>query len=427
MMTDPNAVQASRPNAVVTDPSDGDIDMNTNNPPSNDTQATDFVPLTEYQCSQCDETQRPRNFYINLDDPTMDWRGSIFMICRRCWNENQNDNCNKCNQEAWEQMCQDQWQRAYMNFQEAERIREERRRIGAAFLRENTTRRLIHGTWIDGQWIQDDNPTTFDAEPQAEMDEVFDTSVDPSIQQVQANGPVTAMDSDTIWTHTQTFEDGVLTGLDDYFMCRRKECSMVCLSSHVLTSGAHIRCPACGELYRHFKQHPGLWQANRVVVYYNAVHVLEDRAELAAGLSEGLAVNDQVLIFPIIWPDCEPERIIDLFETIELSTITEVNALPLQDRLGYVMANLRDTPRPCRFLQYEFLQETKAYIDKINLGQMKSKTAWEYDHIETDGYMGIKLGPEQDLDQPWEHEEFIRAWVLAIWLADRAAAGSWSP
>jgi hypothetical protein len=306
---------------------------------------------------------------------------------------------------------------------EASRIRDVNR-IAADFYAENCSRFRV----IDGHLIPEDTPRRFNAEQQVEVDEVIDTSVDPSIRQVQEHDHVTAMDSDeTIFTHTREFMDRVLTGLDDYFICRQKHCSMVCLSTHVLHNGEHYRCPACGEQYRYFKQQPGYWEANRVVVYYNAVHVLEDRAELAAGSSDGLAVNDQVLIFPIIWPACTTEQIIDLFKTIELSINTDVNALPPQDRLRYVMENLRDTPRPLRFLQYEFLPETKAHIDEVNLCQSKRKTAWKYDHIESDGYMGIKLGPEQNLDQPWEHMEFLRAWVLAIWLADRAAAGNWSP
>jgi hypothetical protein len=254
-------------------------------------------------------------------------------------------------------------------------------------------------------------------------------SVDDSIQTVQEHDYVTAMDrDDTTATHTEHFVEKVLSVADVYFICRQKHCSMVCLSTHVLRNDdEHYRCPACGEQYRPWKEQPGYWKTNRVVVYYNAVHVLEDRAELAAGLSDGLAVNDQVLIFPVMWPHCELEQIIDLFETIELSTITLVNAVPLQDRLRYVRENLRDTPRPKRFLQYDFFPETKAYIDEVNRCQSKRKKAWKYDHIETDGYMGIKLGPEENLDEPWELVEFLRAWVLAIWLADKAAAGNWSP
>jgi hypothetical protein len=298
-------------------------------------------------------------------------------------------------------------------------------RIAADFKAENCSRFRL----IDGHWIPEDIPRRFNAEQQVEVVEVIDTSVDPSIRQVQGHDHVTAMESDeTIFTHTREFMDRVMTGLDDYFICRQKHCSMVYLSTHVLgDENYHYRCPACGELYRPWRQQPSYWKTNRVVVYYNTVHVLEDGAELAAGLSDGLAVNDQVLIFPVMWPDCNTELIIERFNMIELEVITAVHSVPPQDRLRYVRENLRDTPRPKRFLQYDFFPETKAYIDEVNRCQSKAKNAWKYDHIETDGYMGIKLGPEENLDEPWEFEEFLRAWVLAIWLADKAAAGNWSP
>ena len=49
--------------------------------------------------------------------------------------------------------------------------------------------------------------------------------------------------------------------------------------------------------------------------------------------------------------------------------------------------------------------------------------AWQYDHIEKAGYMGIKLGPEHGLDEPMEQVDFLCVFGLSMWLTDQAVKG----
>ena len=66
---------------------------------------------------------------------------------------------------------------------------------------------------------------------------------------------------------------------------------------------------------------------------------------------------------------------------------------------------------------------TKLTIDNLKAVQNDKKVSWQYDHIEKAGYMGIKLGPEHDLDEPMEQVDLVRTWGLSMWLTDRAAKG----
>jgi hypothetical protein len=266
----------------------------------------------------------------------------------------------------------------------------------------------------------------FNPEQQVEVVEVMDNWVDDSIQKVQEPDYVTAMDcEETTSTHIMEFVDKVLPGLDEYYICRQKHCSLVCLSTHWVHNkpSGHYRCPACGEQYRPWTERLGYWKTNKVFVSYDEVGLQEGRAELAAGSSDGLAHKNLVMIFPVMWPDTATQVMIDRIKAIFLDIDKDVIALPPKDRLGYVLENLPAIPPPKFFQQYEFLPETKAHIDGLNACQSKNKAAWQYDHIEKDGYMGIKLGPEHDLDEPMEQGDFLRTWGLSMWLADRAVAG----
>ena len=74
-------------------------------------------------------------------------------------------------------------------------------------------------------------------------------------------------------------------------------------------------------------------------------------------------------------------------------------------------------------MQHQFSPVQKASIDYLNANQGSKKVAWQYDHIEKAGYMGIKLGPEHDLDEPMAQVDFLRPWGLSMWLTDRAIKG----
>jgi hypothetical protein len=42
--------------------------------------------------------------FINLEDPSMDWEADMNLICRECWNENNED-------EWWEYYNEKQWKK----------------------------------------------------------------------------------------------------------------------------------------------------------------------------------------------------------------------------------------------------------------------------------------------------------------------------
>jgi predicted RNA-binding Zn-ribbon protein involved in translation (DUF1610 family) len=382
---------------------------------------------TKYQCGQCGDNQFERDVYINIKDPSMDWQGSLNLICRECWNAHQVDYRNQWNRVDWHKACIEQWlQRELMSREHYEHrvscCRRARKHIH------------VHGE-IENRWMYRENLSQaigskassekLMSAQQNEMLEAFEEWRDQWIQKTQDRSHVTDMDvEECISTPFMELVDKVLPGVDEYYICRQKSCSMVCLSTHWVNNypSGQYRCPACGEMYRPWNSRPSQWKTNKVYIAYDEVGLQVGKAELAAGSSEVLDHRNLVRIFPVMWPDTSTQVMIDRIKAIFLNIEQELIALPSKERLEVVLQNLSVTPPHKAFETHQFLPETKAHIDHLNAVQSYKKLPWKYDHIEN-GYMGIKLGPEHNLDQPLEQVDLLRVWGLAVCLADKGIQG----
>jgi hypothetical protein len=113
MVTGPMAVKkCTGPKAVkASGPSDGDVIMHqVKEDPSDDVPVDVRVPSTKYECAQCHENYFKSDIYINLKDPSMDWQGSLNLVCRMCWNENhKGDKYEQYTDKDWKKSCKFQW------------------------------------------------------------------------------------------------------------------------------------------------------------------------------------------------------------------------------------------------------------------------------------------------------------------------------
>ena len=85
---------------------------------------------------------------------------------------------------------------------------------------------------------------------QEKVVKVMDHWVDEWEKKTKDPDFVPALDCvETTSTHLMEFVDQVIPGLDEFFICRQKWCSTVCLSTNWVNNhpnGQH-RCPRCGE------------------------------------------------------------------------------------------------------------------------------------------------------------------------------------
>jgi hypothetical protein len=215
------------------------------------------------------------------------------------------------------------------------------------------------------------------------------------------------------------FVDQVLPGLNKYWICRQKICSLVCQSIYWIHNSplAQYRCPACGTLYRPWKKQPGYWPTNMVYVTNDRVTLHTVNAELAAGSSDGLAHKNQVMIIPVMWPNTSLSELIDYLKAMFLDFDRALLALPQKDRLTFALENLSKT-QPHKFFELQqFSPTTKATIDSLNANLSANKVPWQYEHIMKPGYFGVHADASLDLEKPMEQLDFIRAWWLCFWLS----------
>jgi hypothetical protein len=378
---------------------------------------------TKYQCVQCGGNKYQMEVYINLEDPSMDWQGSLNLICRECWNAQQMDYRNQCKRVDWHKACIQQWFQREVKSKEHFSHRVTCCRMARKHIH-------VHGE-IENRWKYRENLSQaigskassekLMSAQKVEMLEACEEWEDQWIQKTQDSSHVTDMDvEESISSHFMHLVDKVMPGVDEYYICRQKYCSMVCLSAHWLNNypGGNYRCPACGELYRPWVSSPSKWVTNKVYIAYDEVGLQVGEAELAAGSSEVLEHRNLVKIFPVIWPDTSTQVLIDRMKATFFNIEQELIALPSKERLELVLHYLSMTPPHKAFQTHQFLPETKAHIDHLNVVQSNRKQPWKYDHVEN-GYMGIKLGPEHNLDQPLDQEDLLRVWGLAMCLANK--------
>jgi hypothetical protein len=165
------------------------------------------------------------------------------------------------------------------------------------------------------------------------------------------------------------FVDQILPGIDEYYMCRQKDCSMVCQATNWVNNSPNyqFRCPACGEQYRPWKDQSGYWPTNKVIFTYDEVNLQSGRAVLAAGSSDGTVGPNLVNVYPVIWPDTSTEQMKARIKAIFLDIDQDLLALEPKDRLGFVLENLSATAPHKAFQQFEFKPSTRAIIDDLNV------------------------------------------------------------
>jgi hypothetical protein len=224
---------------------------------------------------------------------------------------------------------------------------------------------------------------------------------------------------DTLSTPVRMFVDHVLPGLKKYWICRQKICSMVCQTIYWIHNNPfnQYRCPACGTQYRPWKRQPGYWTTNMIYVSKDVVTLQAVHSGLAPCSSDGLALKNQVMIVPVMWPTTSDSELIDRIKVMFGDIDRELLALAPKDRLAFVSENLSKTQPHKAFELQEFSATTQATIDSLNANLSADQIPWQYGHIEKNGYFGIHVDASLDLDKPMKQVDFVRSWWLCFWLS----------
>jgi hypothetical protein len=380
----------------------------------------------KYQCVHCEARFRKYDVYINLAEPSIAGKG-LNLICRNCFLEQAPHGYQQLNEEDdWQNLCKMQWLK--LSFQTDEFYAMSTRSLAfdagiedPGEFRKNVC--LIRkSTRLAVSMCAGLNHLT--AEQQCKVVKVIDLWVDEWSNEEEFPEYIPAMAREEPISDLITeFVDQVLPGLNNYLICRQKHCSMVCLWMYWIHNRPNdqCRCPACGEEYIPWKAKPTWWTTNKVFVVYDDVGLQQERDLLDPREWAEHQSKIQVMILPIMWPDTSQCVLMDRVTAIFRSVDRDLKALAPKDRLGFVLANLSLAAPLRAFVAYVCTQNIKDNMEFLNEQQGTRKSPWQYDNLDHD-YMGMQLGPEHELDDPWEQVEFVRLWGHSMWLTQMAAA-----
>jgi hypothetical protein len=368
--------------------------------------------------------------WLDIDDVAAD--GSLNVLCRECWNDHHGAFKSESN---WRSHCRNAWlRRAFQNDEHHDTLvrcqawdplggtlDEHRPDATPRLYREQLIRkstRLAVGIAAETASMQANYLIRLVKQIERMTDEWTDDTDDRcSDREIESEGELTQ--------HFMVFLNTVWKGSDEYYMCRLKHCSMLSLSKYWIHNKPNhqYRCPACGEEYRPGQDFPTYWRTNRVFVVHDLVGLRTERADseevMILPVMDSHAHHNQVMILPVMWPE---DTDIDCIKSIVRDLEDEFLDEKKRHQYGLLLGYLSFSAPPQIFERLHFLPPIKAAIDHLNsLQPYNHRSVWQYDHIERDGYMGIKIGPEHDMDEPMSRDDFIRTWFLSMWLTEAAS------
>jgi hypothetical protein len=258
------------------------------------------------------------------------------------------------------------------------------------------------------------------------------------------------------------FVSRIVPGLDEFFLCRRRECLFVCRNIDWIeeTGGNHFACPRCGHQYRPWVQKAHMVTANKVLVCQVADDGLLVQGQLppaASGSPEASAAAapagsasgspeaspagpapvphfrfegvvcqpGSYLVFPIVWAETTTTNLMNAFKAIMLDLDKQLAALPPKQRINYVIEKVAWGGHPNMFVHQRLTPDVVEHIDHINMCRGGVNKQWSYEHIRN-GFYGAHL-PVQQMAEVFSQTDLIRMWGLATWLEAQAnaAAAPW--
>ena len=191
----------------------------------------------------------------------------------------------------------------------------------------------------------------------------------------------------------------LMQGVDDYYLCRKKDCALVLPNTHWIECEGHAwyRCPACSTQYRPWVQQPSLMQAQKCLV-------VEDGAKVTFHL--------------MMWPDTSTQVLMNRLKSINLELKQKVDGLSTDKALEVVKQEVNKLCHRSYFQDMHLTQEIKDTVAWLN---STSNTKWKYDRIE-DGFKGVKYA-YNDAHPVLSQDDVIRMFGYTKFVLEQANKG----
>ncbi len=207
------------------------------------------------------------------------------------------------------------------------------------------------------------------------------------------------------------FMSEIVTGLDEYYICRKKDCLFVGLNTDWIENGGQYRCPSCTTRYQPWVQGQGLIPAQKMLV----VHP-HDTLDTALGSMEKGAVN----FYLMEWQETSTQTLTNKFKEIALSLNEEIKNLTGEQLLFVLRDLVRNTGQRGYFKHMEVSPMARSQIDHLNQQGRNVERPWKLEHLR-DGYKG-NFYKYKEGENILTYDDVMRLWGYSLFLVKKSSS-----
>ena len=202
-----------------------------------------------------------------------------------------------------------------------------------------------------------------------------------------------------------SYVDTVVTGIDDFFICRRVRCMSFCYSTQWIEGSSHYRCPACAGLYKPWasavKGGQGEQSGSETVAAQKIM--VCHTAEPLPGLS---LKPGEVRYYLLEWADSKTEKLKDMLRETFCSVAQETAHVDE----GQLLERVRDMVDRGKGASYfQDMLAPQWVKDRIDHANATATEQFSYAHI-AGGYKGAFASPNLTI---LTQEESVRMWAYS--------------
>ena len=401
--------------------------------PKNESDST-IVEKKLHRCSHCQIELPPSKLFIEADDPTFDWCGSLPLTCLDCYERRTGERFSGPgggHTGAWTKKCQTAWrhrkfgaeqvvrQIRSMSFANAQRdidakhAGESRKAFRARLLQETTEISIA---------IYESIRKDYTPEQKMQALKVFDTW--QQAWEIQANEDFFIsefVNPFQLDAQLSDFVDQILPGIDIMYTCRHESCLHVTRATEWIQGVEHgwYKCPMCATRYYPWQTKSTWIKANKVLFLDGELAGKQySRQQLYGAGNENEFQGWKA--YALIWPDTKADALLASLKAITANIEDELkHCADRKSQYAYLMRGAYKPPIRA-FLSHKTLtRDIKEQVDDSN---RKSTTCrFSYAHIEEEGFYTLDLKPMAvAMREPLEQEDFLRILACVFYLITNA-------
>ena len=420
----------------------------------------------QYTCGRCGKGLYKSEALINLKDPSMDWQGDLNITCYHCFTEGKRAGVDEI---TFRSMAKKAWtERADNAGVSVKRVRDvnfakARKQIEDRYPGETKKAfraRILQATSHLASAVAA-GMLRLDPASRAEAAAAVEEWVAEWQQKAEDGEYVPVLDKNKLEHQILQFADPVFPGIDEYYICRQRECRMLVRNTDLDPQPGARRRPLPLHLLRRAVQavedqagvrqgEQGLgrrdlreWARPHLTAAATGPSEGRGGGVTATGSSEGRAPDgsppavtgssdgrggaspatamaipaDKLAwqVVPLVWQDTTSQALTDRLKEIMLGEADKIAAMSPEDRLPYVTSKLAESQHRQYFSRTEVtFTAMQRMADRNSVAP--GAPQFSYLHLADKELYGCRIPLTVPLDEPLSQDDFLLVFGLSRWL-----------